>query len=249
LQKELKRRSRRGFLVGGLSALGAIGAYEAVRSAQKVDEVPWPQRRVLDFNGRLWRSYVNDARMLPTYSASDIGYMKPNGEYGLGEEDDDSGEKPEWELSVDPAPGLERLTLSMADIQALPKHQMITKFCCIEGWSTIQQWGGARFADFTRKYLPASVAIPKYVYIATGEDDEGEYYVGLDMPSALHPQTLLAWEHNGKPLEEEHGAPLRLVIPSKYGIKNIKRIGLIRYTDQRPADYWGQQGYDWFAGL
>jgi DMSO/TMAO reductase YedYZ molybdopterin-dependent catalytic subunit len=54
---------------------------------------------------------------------------------------------------------------------------------------------------------------------------------------------------NGAELEDEHGAPLRLVIPVKYGVKNLKRIGLIRYTDEKPDDYWNQQGYDWFAGL
>jgi DMSO/TMAO reductase YedYZ molybdopterin-dependent catalytic subunit len=69
------------------------------------------------------------------------------------------------------------------------------------------------------------------------------------MKSALHPQTLLAYEQNGKPLEDRRGAPLRLAIPVKYGIKNIKRIGLIQYTDKRPADYWADEGYDWFAGL
>jgi DMSO/TMAO reductase YedYZ molybdopterin-dependent catalytic subunit len=69
------------------------------------------------------------------------------------------------------------------------------------------------------------------------------------MKSALHPQTLLCYEMNGSPLEDEHGAPLRLVMPVKYGIKNIKRIGLIRYTNERPEDYWAEQGYDWFAGL
>jgi DMSO/TMAO reductase YedYZ molybdopterin-dependent catalytic subunit len=65
----------------------------------------------------------------------------------------------------------------------------------------------------------------------------------------MHPQTLLAWEHNGKPLELNHGAPLRLAIPVKYGIKNIKRIGSIQYTNTRPGDYWYEEGYDWFAGL
>ena len=78
---------------------------------------------------------------------------------------------------------------------------------------------------------------------------DGVYYVSVDMPSALHPQTLLAWEMNGEPLTEEHGAPLRLVIPVKYGIKNIKRIGRIEYTDTRPKDYWEERGYDWYAGL
>ena len=54
---------------------------------------------------------------------------------------------------------------------------------------------------------------------------------------------------NGEALTLEHGAPLRLVIPVKYGVKNIKRVGTIAYTNQRPQDYWANEGYDWFAGL
>jgi DMSO/TMAO reductase YedYZ molybdopterin-dependent catalytic subunit len=75
------------------------------------------------------------------------------------------------------------------------------------------------------------------------------YFVGLDSPSALHPQTLLCYEMNGADLTPAHGAPLRLVIPVKYGVKNIKRIGKIIYTDERPEDYWANEGYDWYAGL
>jgi DMSO/TMAO reductase YedYZ molybdopterin-dependent catalytic subunit len=123
---------------------------------------------------------------------------------------------------------------------------MITQFCCIEGWNNVVHWAGARFSDFTKKYFPPGATVPKYVYMATPDE---EYYVGLDMKSALHPQTLLAYEQNGEALRNEHGAPLRLAIPTKYGIKNIKRIGLIRYTNERPADYWYEEGYDWFAGL
>ena len=67
--------------------------------------------------------------------------------------------------------------------------------------------------------------------------------------AAFHPQTLLCYEMNGEPLDTQHGALLRLVIPVKYGIKNIKRIGTIRFTDERPADYWAERGYDWYAGL
>jgi len=54
---------------------------------------------------------------------------------------------------------------------------------------------------------------------------------------------------NGEPLTLPHGAPLRLVVPVKYGIKNIKRIGRIEYTNERPADYWAAVGYDYYAGL
>jgi hypothetical protein len=72
--------------------------------------------------------------------------------------------------------------------------------------------------------------------------------MGIDAESAFHPQTLLCYEMNGMPLAPEHGAPLRLVIPVKYGIKNLKRIGTIHFTDERPADYWAERGYDWYVG-
>jgi DMSO/TMAO reductase YedYZ molybdopterin-dependent catalytic subunit len=147
---------------------------------------------------------------------------------------------------VDAGGGVAPFALQMADVQSLPKVDLVTRLCCIEGWSTVVHWGGVRFSDFTKKYFPSGKKVPAYVYMATPDE---EYYVGLDRKSALHPQTLLVWEMNGKPLELSHGAPLRLAIPVKYGIKNIKRIGTIRFTDQRPGDYWAEEGYDWFAGL
>lgn len=242
LNKKLRRLSRRDFLVGGVAAAAGIGAYEWVTRAPGVDYVPWPQRQVLNFNGKLAHSYFSDSRLMPTFPADRVQYLKPNGEEGLGSDFDVN----EWRLHVTAGGNGHALQLQLADIQALPRIEMVTRFCCIEGWSVITSWVGARFADFTKKYFPPGKKLPPYVYMAT--PDEG-YYVGLDMKSALHPQTLLAYEHNGKPLEPEHGAPLRLVIPVKYGIKNIKRIGSIQYTDQRPGDYWAEEGYDWFAGL
>jgi DMSO/TMAO reductase YedYZ molybdopterin-dependent catalytic subunit len=115
--------------------------------------------------------------------------------------------------------------------------------------------GGARFADFAAKYRPATAPISAdddesrrpVSYVSLETPDSG-YYVGLDMASAMHPQTLLCYEMDGKPLPLEHGAPLRLVIPVKYGIKNIKRIGTIRFSDERPADDWAERGYDWYSG-
>jgi DMSO/TMAO reductase YedYZ molybdopterin-dependent catalytic subunit len=80
------------------------------------------------------------------------------------------------------------------------------------------------------------------------ETPDREYYVGLDMASSLHSQTLVCYEMDGRPLTPQHGAPLRLVIPVKYGIKSLKRLGTIRFTDERPADYWAGRGYDWYAG-
>ena len=246
LDQVLKKKSRRGFLLGGLAAIGAVGAYKAVRLSRTDNEVPWPQRDVLDFNGKLWRSYVNDAHLVPNYPASEIGYLKPNGDHGLDEDVDDQGNPPQWDGFQLESPGASPITLQLSDVQSLPRHEMTTKFCCIEGWSVIQKWTGVRFSDFTKKYLAPGAGLTDYVYMATDGED---YFVGLDMKSAMHPQTILAWEQNDKPLVYEHGAPLRLIIPVKYGIKNIKRIGLIRYTNQRPRDFWFEQGYDWFAGL
>jgi len=243
-QREITRRTRRGFLVAGLAAAGGFGIYEWVTRAQDVDNAPWPQRKILDLNGRISHAYLSNSHLMPEYPKSRVGPIKVNGDIGMT----DSFDMRKWRLNV--ANGPEDtdplLSLTMADIATLPKVNMTTLFCCIEGWSVIQSWGGARFSDFTKKYFPPGQSLPQYAYMATPGED---YYVGLDMKSALHPQTLLAYEHNGEPLEREHGAPLRLVIPVKYGIKNIKRIGLIRYTNDRPDDYWADEGYDWFAGL
>ncbi len=146
--------------------------------------------------------------------------------------------------------------VTMEQIRALPRTEMVTELKCIEGWSNIVHWAGVRMVDFMRKFPPATKDqspfdpsrpgnLPEYVSMET---PEGDYYVGLDMASAVHPQTLLCYEMNGKPLTPEHGAPLRLAIPVKYGIKNIKNIGKIKYTDDRPKDFWAEQGYDWYAG-
>ena len=149
------------------------------------------------------------------------------------------------------------LSLTLTEIKQLPRVEMVTQLKCIEGWSVIVRWAGARLADLIAKYPPLTRSgndpdvmgrpddLLGYVSLET---PDSEYYVGIDMESALHPQTLLCYEMNGQPLSLKHGAPLRLVIPVKYGIKNIKRIGKITYTDKRPADYWAERGYDWYSG-
>ena len=153
-----------------------------------------------------------------------------------------------------PMPGL---LLTLDDIKSLPRVEMTTELKCIEGWSVVVNWTGARFSDFIGKYQPATrngsqpdaanhpENLVPYISMVT---PDGGYYVGMDMPSILHPQTLLAYEMNGAPLTLEHGAPLRLVTPTKYGIKQIKRIGRISFTGERPADYWAERGYDWYSG-
>jgi hypothetical protein len=141
------------------------------------------------------------------------------------------------------------LLLSMSDLRRLPHRELVTQFKCIEGWSQIVHWGGVRLADFINAYPPARTPEgrwPRYIYMET---PDGDYFCGFDMSACMHPQSLLVYEMGGQPLTPGHGAPLRLAMPIKYGYKQIKQIGLIRYTDTRPNDYWANLGYDWYAGL
>lgn len=239
---KLAQITRRSLLTGAVAAAGGYGAYRWVTGAADIDNVPGPQRRILDLNGRLARAYLSEHGRMPTYSVSQVGGVKPNGFYGMAKQISPE----DWRVRVEREEGHAVGTYSLADIRAMRRVDMVTRFCCIEGWSGIAHWTGIPFADFTRAVLPGAAKLPAYVYMATADE---EYYVGLDMKSAMHPQTVLAYEQNGKPLEIRRGAPLRLAIPVKYGIKNIKQVALIRYTDTRPDDYWAQEGYDWFAGL
>ena len=140
------------------------------------------------------------------------------------------------------------LLLTMSDVLKLPRHELVTQFKCIEGWSQIVHWGGVRMADFLEAYPPALAEgkEPRYVYMET---PDGNYYNGYDLEVLRHPQALLVTEMMGAPLTQFHGAPLRLHLPMKYGYKQIKRIGLISYTNEKPDDYWTELGYDWYAGL
>lgn len=237
IEREIRRRTRRTFLVGGAAAAAGLGAWEWLRTRTEEDDLVWPLRGVLGANEKIARAYFSDGHLAATYDPAKSGMPRRNGTEGMEDELDPAA----WKLHV-ALPGGRELTLSLADIQALPRVEMITELRCIEGWSQVVHWTGARLRDFAARY---QVETP---YVSLETPDAG-YYVGLDRASALHPQTLLCYEMQGAPLTPDHGAPLRLVTPVKYGIKSIKRIGAIRFQDTRPADFWAERGYDWYAGL
>ena len=151
----------------------------------------------------------------------------------------------QWQLAVVKSDG-DTLLLNLDDIKKLPKTEIVFNFKCIEGWSQKTWWGGVKFSDFLKHYNLDKEANLKYVGLSTPDE---EYYVGIDMPSAMHQQTLLCYELNGEPLPMNQGYPLRLIIPVKYGIKSIKRIGTMYFSNQRPPDYWAERGYDYYSGL
>ncbi|MGI8493694.1 MAG: molybdopterin-dependent oxidoreductase [Pyrinomonadaceae bacterium] len=265
-KKNMSRRSRRTFLVGGATALAAVFGWRWMPDETKQNLL----RGAFRTNEQVSRILFDKDDLAPEFSRELAG-DRVNGMIGLGEDFDAAN----WNLQVvgvndpqgfpqfnsqmtftgednaprsmdaPPAPNkaVSGLVLSLDDIKSLPRVEMTTELKCIEGWSVIINWAGARFSDFAAKFAPP--ADTKYVSLVT---PDSSYYVGWDMPSIMHPQTLLAYEMNGAPLTSEHGAPLRLVTTTKYGIKQLKRIGRIEYTNERPADYWAEQGYDWYSG-
>jgi len=248
-KSEMSKRSRRGFLIGGATALVGIFGWRWMPDETKQNLL----RRAFEFNEQVSQVFYNPKRLAPEFPPELAG-ARVNGMEGL------SGDfnLADWRLRVG---GLmnrsEDLILTLDDIKALPHVEMTTELKCIEGWSVICHWTGARFSDFIAKYQPKTRSgsapdannqpenLLSYVSLVTPDE---AYYVGWDMPSILHPQTLLAYEMNGAPLTMEHGAPLRLATATKYGIKQIKRIGRIEFTDARPRDYWAERGYDWYSG-
>ncbi len=137
------------------------------------------------------------------------------------------------------------LKLSVQEIQQLPLTSMIIRHVCVEGWAAIVQWGGIRLRELAA--LAQVKPSAKYVYFMSADG----YYSSWDLASALHPQTLLAYEKNGSPLPVENGAPLRLAAPVKLGYKQSKWVTQVRFTNElgRLKGYWEDQGYEWFAGL
>jgi DMSO/TMAO reductase YedYZ molybdopterin-dependent catalytic subunit len=237
LKREVSRMTRRAFVSAAAAAGAGFAGYKWLRTRPREGDVEWPLRRTLEVNESIARAWFSESRLSPQFRREDLTRARQNGRLGLNAPIDPD----QWRLRIEGASQPVELTLDQ--VMALPRHEMITELRCIEGWSTIVQWAGARLSDLMATYPPPEK--PQFVALET--PDRG-YYVGLDIESALHPQTLLAWEMNGAPLPTLHGAPLRLAIPVKYGIKNIKRIGTIRYTNVRPADFWGERGYDWYAG-
>lgn len=258
-KRQIQHLSRRSFLRGGLVIGAGFLGWKWLNRQYTDDGTNWVFRRALQVNeGIVQGTFYSANHLSPTFPRAQAKDPRENGDFGLEEELDadawrlhlyglaEGGETTEEGMAMMPPPDA---SLTLEDIKKLPAVEMTTQLCCIEGWVEVVNWKGAKLSDFIEKYPPVkdeNKLIPAYVGIET---PDGAYYVGLDRESALHPQTLLCYEMNGKPLTPEHGAPLRLVIPVKYGIKNIKRIGVIRFTSERPKDYWAQQGYDWYAGL
>lgn len=246
----MKKKLFRSLAVGLLTSALVFGFYAWVRVQPEEDGIAWPLRKVLQWNEKIGRVFFNPRKLSKEYEVSDAQMPRVNGLIGMDDDDEDY-DPSTWTMDVQS--GVRKFTVTMAELKTFQRVEVFTELRCIEGWSTVVHWGGIRLSEFLLKYNLVSSDIAgdpkKYsnLYIALSTPNE-EYYVGIDMASALQPQTLLATHMNNLPLTLSHGAPLRLAIPVKYGIKSIKRIGHLRISSTPPADYWARRGYDWYAG-
>lgn len=140
---------------------------------------------------------------------------------------------------------------TLPQLRALPQLVQITRHDCVEGWSVIGKYGGPVLASVLAMAKPQPAA--KYVvFRCFDRDDTGnEYYESLDVGQAQHPQTLLALDLNDKPIDPDHGAPVRLRVPTQLGYKSAKWVREIQLAAARPGTggYWEDQGYEWYAGI
>ncbi len=217
-----------------------------------------PLRKAMDVNENIFSKVFSTSDLEPEYPVSSaVSRVRVNGNYGMKSALDTSS----WKLLVvrnaDLLSTADTIEISLDEIKKLPKTEVIFNFKCIEGWSQITWWGGVRFSDFAAHYQLGMKSCGIIEKGTEGEEckyagltsTDGEYYVGIDMPSMMHPQTILCYEMNGRSLPMNQGAPLRLIIPVKYGIKHLKRIGTLFFSDNRPKDFWYERGYDYYAGL
>ena len=256
----LRGLTRRDVLLFGAGAAAALAGGGFLLPEETLSRLG--VRRNVDCPGKEW--FLNKAlridddvaealysgnRGVPTYTKSQITPIKNN----YNGATPDPGYIPGWNLTLD---GLTSGLSVSLDIRHLTTrfsvHEQITRLVCVEGWSAVAWWAGLRFDDLIRAYPPMSQAKWARVESSVNLDASGNpdpYFMSLDLATARHPQTLLATHFNGQPLTVNHGAPLRLLVPVKLGLKNVKAITKITYSAGEPRDYRAERGYSRYDGI
>jgi DMSO/TMAO reductase YedYZ molybdopterin-dependent catalytic subunit len=255
--------------VAGLGA-ASLGSLLLGGCGDRLSESPSAQDFLQSAEGLTMRSQrllQSRTGLVREFSAADISpKFKSNGSHGVNGEDyarHVEAKFADWRIAVT---GLvsRPLTLSLADIRALPQRTQITRHDCVEGWSAIGQWTGVPLGLILKS---AGLALnARYVVFhcadnLNGEPDKGgtqsagQYYESIDLIDAFHPQTILAHSLNGSPLPVGNGAPLRLRVERQLGYKQAKYIRAIEITDRMnhlaggKGGYWEDRGYEWYAGI
>ena len=236
---QIESIERRLFLRQGLS-LGAVALLSGcdVTNAESVQKVLWAMSR---WNDRAQGWIFDPTRLAPEFPESAITMPFPfNAFYSMDEAPSVDPASYQLELS-----GLvrEKKPWTLPELYALqPQVSQVTRHICVEGWSAIGKWSGVRFSEFLRRIGADLTA--KYVGFKCAD----KYWTSIDMPTALHPQTLLTFRFADQILPVPFGFPMKLRIPTKLGFKNPKHIVAMFVTNEYPGGYWEDQGYNWFSG-
>lgn len=247
---EIKRRS----LLAGMAALGASGC-------SKITDSEWGEaafESAEDWHRAAHRLLASKQALAPEYTREERSpEMKGNGsvtvdtpEYRRGLADGFT----DWRLEV--GGQVEKpLSLSLADLRALPQRTQITRHDCVEGWSAIAEWKGPQLGLLLdqAKIKPEA----KFIVFRCADTLYGErYYESVDLVDAYHDQTIIAHELNGEPLPEKNGAPLRMRIERQLGYKHAKYVTAIEavtsFDDigKGKGGFWEDEyGYQWYAGI
>jgi len=238
LSRQIATLERRLFLKQGLS-LGALSLLSGcdVTDADAVQKVLWRMSR---WNDSVQAAIFDPRKLAQEYPESAITKPFPfNAFYSEAEAPRVDAASYKLELG-----GLirDKTPWTLDKLYALPQTSQITRHICVEGWSAIGKWGGVTFRKFLERVGADLTA--KYVGFKCADD----YYTSIDMATALHAQTLLAFRFADAVLPVAYGFPMKLRMPTKLGFKNPKHITAIFTTNDYPGGYWEDQGYNWFSG-
>ena len=197
--------------------------------------------RVNDWVGE--HVFLSSRHLAPQYALSQRSAARNFPAYALTHPFPQPADPKAWALEVKGLVG-NPLRLGREMIEALPRVTYTVKHHCVEGWTAIATWTGAPLASVVALARPTAAG----QYLRFDSFDRG-YSNGWDLASAMHPQTILAYAWNDRPLGPDHGGPVRLYSPVKLGYKLTKYLTAITFTAERPGGYWEDQGYPWFGGI
>jgi DMSO/TMAO reductase YedYZ molybdopterin-dependent catalytic subunit len=230
---------RRGFLRGSLS-LGALTFLTGCDVTEE-EQVQKALRAVSSWNDKVQSVIFRPNHLAPTFSEAQV--VKPprfNAHYEVEDVKPVDGSTWKFELSG----RIEnKKPWTAAEIYALPEQELIVRHICVEGWDYIGQWSGVNLRQFLER-IGADLSA-KYIAFRCADG----YTESLDMPSALHPQTILATKYAREPITDPFGFPLRLRTATKLGFKNAKWLVSMEVTNDFPETYYGKEGFNWFSGI
>ena len=230
---------RRNVLRGAVS-LGALTFLTGCDVSEN-SQVQTVLRGVSAWNDKVQSVIFRPNHLAPTFSEAQV--VKPprfNAFYDI--EDVKPVDGKTWKLELS---GLieNKKPWSVQDIYALPEQELIIRHICVEGWDYIGQWSGPNLRAFLQKIGADMTA--KYIAFRCADG----YTESIDMPSALHPQTILATKYAKEPIADPFGFPLRLRTATKLGFKNAKWIVAMEVTNTFPDTYYNKEGFNWFSGI